>query len=410
MEKDTNLSTIEALSHLHWRTDTSDMIEAVFYFNSVIYPDYKDVHKLAKNPFLGYFPLEVVPVLPTSIIHSLTGSTLSHRIYTCPEGTSSSEMSEMWARFYHHRGLSIRAMNDEINRSKSRSSNATMTAIMVLMYTELRQTHQPIWRAHLNGLNELISLRGGPKNWLQSMKGVPGLEAIVLIFITLGAIANTTTPPSEQIPIFCRLDLLDFISEIYGNGLYPTLLCPPALFRNIIGINHVRLKASESPLTSAEFQCEAQDLLTQIEDFSPEELAENNESCSALWLLLGRVWQSSVMLYCISSLQALSVLPFTRALRAKRAEHCDRLIMCLEVALVRRELKNFMLWPLVIAGEEAVHGQAGLRMLIGTHLKHMGRTLGSPLPSHAKGILETFWASGKTGWDDCFNKPYAFLL
>jgi hypothetical protein len=33
---------------------------------------------------------------------------------------------------------------------------------------------------------------------------------------------------------------------------------------------------------------------------------------------------------------------------------------------------------------------------------------GSCVPLTAKQVLEAFWASGQTGWDACFARPYVF--
>lgn len=68
----------------------------------------------------------------------------------------------------------------------------------------------------------------------------------------------------------------------------------------------------------------------------------------------------------------------------------------------------FMLWPMVLLGVEAVNGGAAMRAFVAEKLAEMSRGVGTHVPLTAKGVLESFWASGETCWDACFDRPYAF--
>lgn len=92
-----------------------------------------------------------------------------------------------------------------------------------------------------------------------------------------------------------------------------------------------------------------------------------------------------------------------------KAAHGDRLFQLLKKALVSEQVKKSMMWPLIVAGVEAADASAAIRTFVDEQLTEMSRDLGTPLPLLAKGVLKRFWASGKTGWDDCFDKPYAFV-
>ena len=40
-----------------------------------------------------------------------------------------------------------------------------------------------------------------------------------------------------------QLDLINMMADLYGDGLFPVLLCPPYLFLDILKINHLRFQA-----------------------------------------------------------------------------------------------------------------------------------------------------------------------
>jgi hypothetical protein len=196
---------------------------------------------------------------------------------------------------------------------------------------------------------------------------------------------------------------------MYGDGLCPTLLCPPSLFLDIISINHLRFQGSNSSLISESTRSAAITLLKHIDGFSPEHWSTSNTSPQEWWLL-GRIYQSAVALYCISSLQNLFVLPSTPQLKAMRTAHGYRLFPLLKKALASPKIKMCMMWPLVVAGMEAVNGSPAERQFVDEQLSEMSQRLGTPVPLVAKSVFKRFWASGKTGWDDCFDRPYVFVI
>ena len=59
-------------------------------------------------------------------------------------------------------------------------------------------------------------------------------------------------------------------------------------------------------------------------------------------------------------------------------------------------------------GVQAVDGGADMRTFVREHLVNLSTVSGTYGPLAAKEVLESFWASGKTEWDACFDKPYMF--
>jgi hypothetical protein len=250
---------------------------------------------------------------------------------------------------------------------------------------------------------------------------------------SISVIGNTTCPASDLATLSTtitrsHLDDLDFILKQYDDRVSPFQMCPAALFAEIIRINHQRMRAATKRLSTTpeslfaffsqeeeeEEREEAYEILRRIHAFSPEQWAASKSTSQADWMLLGGVYQATVALYCISSLQSLSVLPpACPLLRARCVAHGRSLRKLLEEALPLPRIKRFMLWPLVVLGVEAVNldGNEGpeLRTFVAQrHLPELSRHVGSYVPLTARHVLERFWASGETCWDACFDKPYAF--
>lgn len=215
--------------------------------------------------------------------------------------------------------------------------------------------------------------------------------------------------------------MIETITDFYDDGLFPVLLCPPGLYREMLNINILRARAvsvDDAKTAWSTLNKTADEILEHILDFSPDDWAElsdndqvqmvHNSNTSTAWLLLGRINQSAVALYCISSLQSLGVLPqATTELDKLRSVHEERLVSCLEQALVMPEIKMFLMWPLVIAGMEAVHTHA--RNFVRRELEKMATSLGTRLPLMAMTALNRFWSSAGRTWDECFDRPYAFV-
>ena len=203
--------------------------------------------------------------------------------------------------------------------------------------------------------------------------------------------------------------------ESYGGGVFTFLICPPPLFSEIIKINHLRAQAARfdvyATTAAAHLTREAYRILSRIDAISLDEWAESKPSSRDDWLLAGKAYQAAVTLYCISSLQSQSVLPTDSApLSARRAADARFLETVLGEALPSPKINRYMLWPLVVLGLEAVRSGPATRRFVGNQLAEMSRFVGTHAPLAAMAVLERFWASGGSRWDECFDRPYAFVI
>jgi hypothetical protein len=206
-----------------------------------------------------------------------------------------------------------------------------------------------------------------------------------------------------------HLDAIDFILDQYSTAISPFHLCPLPLVIDIIKINHLRMQGwKHDPSESEDLSQEAYEILRSVHDFSPEQWAASKPSSTKDWVLIGTTYQVAVELFCIYSLQSVSILLEIPSLRPLCTTHGQPLQELLTEALLSRHIKRFMIWPLILLGVEAVHGTAEMRTFVTTQLTELSYDVGTYGPLTANGVLESFWASGKTRWDDCFDQPYAF--
>ncbi|KAB8249227.1 hypothetical protein BDV35DRAFT_143938 [Aspergillus flavus] len=220
--------------------------------------------------------------------------------------------------------------------------------------------------------------------------------------------ANTTTPPSQHVPTTSQLDLIAIMTELYGDGIYPILLCPPYLFIDVIKINNLRFQTTSAPITETT-RATADEILEHIEAFSPDDWTGTNPDAREDWLLLGRMYKCSIALYCISSLQSLSILPSSKYYTAMRTVHGNHLYSLLPKITRRTRIRHFTIWPLVVAGMQAVDASPNVRRIVDEQLSELSKIMGCPTPTLAKTIFRRFWTSGQTGWDECFDKANVFV-
>lgn len=231
-------------------------------------------------------------------------------------------------------------------------------------------------------------------------------------FGSIVALANTCSPSWDQIEISKDSDnTIDEITEMYSL-MFPYTLCPPELFFDMLRTNRLRHKASTALLLcdiDPDHTLEAHDLLTRIETFVPEDWAQPGTFYDE-WLLVGTMYQSAAAIYCTMSFQSLTLLPNTLEMNAMRAVHGDRLLESLRAALKTPRVSKFMVWPLVVAGVESLYRGEGTRNWIEATLADLSRLLGTSSPLKARAVLRRYWKKGEPGWDECFDRPYVFII
>ncbi|KEF54478.1 uncharacterized protein A1O9_09645 [Exophiala aquamarina CBS 119918] len=289
--------------------------------------------------------------LPDHVRLSFVCMTLSHRINQASNNFQSRSLTR---RFYHCRGLVIRSLNEDLTLD-------------------------------------------------HRLKG----DAIIAGIVGLLLLDNTTSPASDLRMTGSHLEDVEALVKRYGDRNFAFQMCPPSLFTKIVAINHLRWQATTVEATESHgLSKRAYNTLDSVDKFSPEEWAAAKPASSKKWTIIGRAFQAAVALYCISSLQSVSILPHSQSLRARCTAHGQLLYLLLKDALVDPPLKRAMLWPLALLGMEAVTGSATMRNFVKNQLTELSREFGTHVPLTTRGVLERFWESGETRWDSCFDKPY----
>ncbi len=224
------------------------------------------------------------------------------------------------------------------------------------------------------------------------------------------SLANTCSPSWDQIEIsHTAEDTTEDITGIYSL-IFPYTLCPPELFTEMLMISQLRAKASASILLcnfDPDHVLEANDMLARIEAFSAEDWAQPGPMFND-WLRVGKVYKSAVALYATLSLRSLIVLPQTPSLLDSQTAYGDVLLSNIRTALKSPRIAKFMVWPLIVAGVEAIDRGEATRNWIEASLEDLSRMTGTSSPIKACSILKRYWKGGVSGWDACFDRPYVF--
>lgn len=154
---------------------------------------------------------------------------------------------------------------------------------------------------------------------------------------------------------------------------------------------------------------QAHDILGRIEAFSPEDWAQPGENYEE-WLLIGTVFQSAAAVYCTMAFQSLTIIPSTLEMNAMRSIHADRLVERLKAAIKSPRLRMFLIWPLTVAGVEAGFRDDASRYWVAQTFSELSRILGTSSPLKAQAVLRRYWQKEEPGWDECFDRPYVFII
>ncbi|KAK4682437.1 hypothetical protein QC764_116370 [Podospora pseudoanserina] len=388
------------------RPEMFDIIEAMLYYNARIYPDLQS-HQLGPSQFV--FPMLTVEDIPLSILHTLVSVTINHRIMQmsdcCPEIDL---VKPILQRFYHHRGITIRAIHELLDAEETRRGLEAVVSVYAFLFAFLQQSMTPSWRTHVDGFMTLLEFHGG---FLEIIDRCDQMRPSLVGLMITAVLANTTSPPDNQFQVADTVTTLRLTEDYYTEVYFPPMSCPTPLFIKLILINELRAREPSHPKTKQA----ALGILGQIELFSPENWTSNLEksvfASREEFLVIGRVFHASVALYCILSLVSTGALKSTREVEVLRAKYAQALFSILETGMTTPRARKRMTWPLIVAGVEAARAGADVQKYIGRCLVDMARDQGISPPLVAKRLLERFWVGGRERkWDDCWDGAYAFIM
>ncbi|KAL4913045.1 fungal-specific transcription factor domain-containing protein [Aspergillus aurantiobrunneus] len=333
---------------------------------------------------------------------------LNHRINSSRDPSYAQTLKPT---YYHFRGQVLHSLNQAMREGFSRKGNINflIAGILSLLLADAHHGGLPHWRFHIEGVQQLIALRGG----LRAITG-PGVDAIILCYAYITVIGDTSSPATNLAMSTTLLAELDTILYDHSNDIYSFYPFPPPLFAVVVKINHLRARAAarlrQLHITDIDtLTKEAIDILTTIQFFSVQSWKQSHKLTHE-WSLLARIVQSAVTIYCISSLQSVAVLPASAAINVARKTCREDLYSNLVTALQTPSVGGSLLWPLVVLGVDAVHDTSTMRAFVRASLGPLAQGQGSFVPLMARDMLERYWASGLMSWDGCFDRPYALAM
>ncbi|GAD93893.1 C6 zinc finger domain-containing protein [Paecilomyces variotii No. 5] len=393
-----------ALPRFHLKTDYHALIDSIQYFDSCMYPQLAEALRFGTNTNIYKLSPAVFPLDFTRPAHLQLGLiclTLSHRMNQTGHNPHSKSLE---TSFYRYRGLMIHSLNEDISILNKQNGDIVLAGILTLLMADAQQGISQRWRYHIEGVRRLIMLRGGMHRLVVS----PGVLPIILSFIGVVVTADTSSPASDLLVEGLGLEELCQVVNQYGGNGYGFQMCPPPLFSEIININHIRSQISKpNCINKNDFQENAREVLRRVYNFSPAAWIQSNGYRTEESKLIVDIHQSAVALYCMSSLQSIGALPSDPLLR----KNCDmerQILHGLLERLLRQRPHGYTLWPLMVLGVQAVDSGPALRAFIREKMTDLSASSGTYAPLAAKEVLERFWASGRTEWDACFEKPHMF--
>ncbi|KAI2624433.1 fungal-specific transcription factor domain-containing protein [Xylaria nigripes] len=353
-------------------------------------------------------PAAVAPFLPAPMKALFILLALGHQMYRLPRDVNKDVRLRARSAVAFWAYQVVRALNEYIADEEMQASDMAMTAVLMFLWEDQQYRPSRRWRLHFDGLMTMVQLRGGIEMLYHSS---PPMRNGILTMVALEAFGNTTSPSHDQLFHLTHPRNLPFLQGLWENGIksvYVGSICPPPLFTAIIKINHLRALSHRSSSTASlphsttnALHRKAQILLAEIQAFSPSAYANQHSSPRTRdkWLLIARIHQRAVLLYCIHAL-----LPGTEC----RVPY-DGLLLDLKEAFRHSHLRNCLFWALVVAGVCAVRGTAFERGFIADLLRESVGDMGGAMPLCARATLKRFWDSGRDAWDDCFDRAFLYL-
>ncbi|PVI05383.1 hypothetical protein DM02DRAFT_516773 [Periconia macrospinosa] len=398
---------MEKLPAYELRSETSEVVESIEYFNMRILPQIKTADELVPNPHLTIFPVAALHLLPPEIHHTVVCLSLAHYTFSLPPAESRVMAATSTTKILHHRGAALREISHRLTTQKP--TDTTMVSVCMLMCCELQQTGIVKWRQHADGLMRLVQMQGGLMNVYYT--GLH-LRPTITIFVYVVIFANCCTPASDQMLLnpFMNEHIVNI--ETMYNEIFPYCLTPPDLFKEIVRIHYLRHEASLALQTgkdTTDILASAHEILARICEFSAKDWAQPGPNYDD-WLTIGEVYRSAVAVYCIMAFQALDIFPKSAEMDAELSVYADSLLVRLEVAVKVPRLQKYLAFGLLVAGVEAGYRSEAVRAWIERALLDLSIKAGAYCPLRMSTTLRKYWDRGEIGWEACFTTAEGFMF
>lgn len=344
---------------------------------------------------------------------SFTAMVLQHRLLCqanalkiAPSQSKIPALNHMWEMMYEHLSMCVQNINIWI-RNESRPAWIIFQIANILGW-ELG-LGMPTWRLHARGMAGVVAGYGGVEN-LKEMKG-GGHLSLQFAYVVATA-CNATSPITDQIDGFTEWSRNE-VEAAYAHTGRESIPCPTILFIELIEITRLRGIVHTGERSRTQVFRNALKISKTIHDFDPSNWVEKYDTSDVKSNVIARLFKAAVIAYAVLALPPRLAKLFTGQAQetpdSPRAHCRDKLFEAFTAAWDALSLLSLG-WPVAVLGV-AVAGSP-------THIEQVRRWLevlrwrrnSQGGPHELIPLLEEFWESGKTGWEDCFYKPISALL
>ncbi|KAJ6788224.1 hypothetical protein PWT90_04368 [Aphanocladium album] len=349
-----------------------------------------------ETSWLHLAPDRLKPVL----IMSALGNLLAQETKTAPYHADAAKqrLANGMEKYQHYYGVVVRTISQDLEDSKLFTTNRVAGQLINLMVSEIIRK-SPALLLHLRGFATIVASRGGIREVLG--KGDLSSWAVSYVMVAITAIISTSPATTDLPSEFDPSD--DDIYLLYACELHECFPCPTQLYRCIVEINRLRVQDASGDYDNKLMGAATQSVLASIQNFSPEHWPERPElRTPEIRLLIAQIYKSATQLYLRLALRKHTSSPITASQRAKMAK---RITDFVERLVAICGYHSSQAWPLTVAGAGLGGDASSRRFVVDRHLLAI-----SGMHSSSRGIfitlqcLRRFWASGKTGWEDCFTE------
>ncbi|KAJ6785035.1 hypothetical protein PWT90_05884 [Aphanocladium album] len=304
-------------------------------------------------------------------------------------------------KYKHYHSMVLSSISRDVNNHDFCLANMVLRRLGNFIQSEIVLNSRSL-PLHLKGFATIVSVRGGIRKVLERQETAGFLINNMLAATTA---LNTTSPAKACLPAdIYATD--DYAYLVYADIFLEHFPCPTQLYRCLVDINQLRVQqqhAAAGPCDGQGIRDAVATVYASVQGFEPEAWSERPKLRSAeVRHLMAQVYQAATELYLQLSLVQYVSSPLTASQRIDKAKHTTALAERL-VAICGHHVS--VAWPLTVAGAALGRAPVCHQEAVDRHLLAISRMI-----SNARGValslqcLRKFWASGKTGWEDCFSE------
>ncbi|KAM3559644.1 hypothetical protein MY1884_003353 [Beauveria asiatica] len=364
----------------------------------------------------------------------------------------------LWTAFHASMSTMLAVINERLSSPDGPTNDSVFVRIVDLLSIDLTLLGST-WKAHLHGYGALYKMRGGYKRLSKIIKSFDFQFQYVFM---LHVLTSTTTPAAQMLTIFDDLTPEE-THHVFTFTLYTDVPCSSHVFADLIRINRLRALVAGGASVQSFVLPAARQVYKHIAEFSitdweePYGVPDKPEA-----RLLCRIFQKAVLLYGLLTLPPLSLPPTTttmtmtmttpanddeessnlnlsevsgseagiddgEALHDREALHdgyvdpapvpstdtlrVEILTLTREVLPLIAERPTSLAWPLAVVGVTLTsQGDAAERDFVTQTLRRISTHRDAYYgPTLCLDKLHKFWASGKRGWEDCYDEACSVM-